>query len=254
METGFIPDLAAVIDAAVNEDPALIVYAINSQLGPIVDLTLSSGAEVDREELLWILMEITLNAVNAKVGSSLAEVAGYSREKLLEVFQVNILYPDSTVESKDYSGPDAEAVSSVLGMSIPRFVKLSLSDKLLTLGVTASPGWITIDVSLSEDYPAFSILVRSEDPISDEDHEEIIRRFREPDLVKREVLERRKPWEDEQGVFRMPSFTGGGGVGLLECIRLAAEAGIVLEYIPGRSNRRSALFRVSFPGNPEASR
>lgn len=251
MKKRFLPDLTAVIRAASNEDPALIVYAINSQLEPVVDRALSSGAEVEREVLLWILMEITLNAVNARIGAGLVETTGYVREKLLEVFGVNILYPDSSADSKDSSVPEATVVAGRLGMDIPRFVKLSLSGKFSALGVITSPGWVTIDTEVSGSPSGFSILVRSEDPIVDEDHEAILWRYRDPVAARREILEKRKPWGDDEGIFRMPSFTGGGGVGLLACITHAGEAGMNLEYVPEEEGERLACFRVSYPVDPE---
>jgi hypothetical protein len=152
------------------------------------------------------------------------------------------------VDSVDFSGPRVDAVESVLGMTIPEFVSSPLRLKFDAIGIGLSPGWVTVATEINAELPRFEVTVSSDDPVSGEDDREIRSRFDDPSGMRKAVLEKRKPWEDEDGIFRMPSFTGGGGMGLLECIRLSNEHGLKLEYVP-LEHEKGLLpcFRLSCP-------
>jgi hypothetical protein len=224
-----------------------MVHSLNETLAPVVDEVGADLPAGHRETLLWMLMEITLNALNSRLGSALRALSGLSGGRLLDVLGVNVLYPDESVTEMDYSGPEAKRLAGLLGMDLEEFVRLPLRGKFDALGVPLSPGWVTLETRTREQ-GSYAVAIRSLCPLHEEDHREVLKRFEDPDGAREEVLERRKPWGDDQGVYRMPSFTGGGGMGLLECIRMAGECGMELEYEPeGDTNRRFARFRISYP-------
>jgi hypothetical protein len=248
VEGTFRPELVRAVEAADNSDPSRVVAALNVILGPAVEAAGGGLSPESRETLLWILMEITLNAINSRVGKGLSETTGMGRGELLDIIGVNVLYPDGSADRADYSGPGAVELAGKLDMGIPEFVRLSLEEKLAVLGTGTSPGWVTLE-TVSYGGGRFSVTVLSDDPVSDDDHREILRRFVDPVPARQEVQEENRHWEDGEGIFRMPSFTGGGGMGLLECIRQASECGMRLEYDPlEQGGARFPRFRISGSG------
>ena len=242
------------MEAADNSDPSRIVESLNEILEPAVEAA-GKGLPTDiRGALQWILMEITLNALNCRIGNGLRGLTGRGRGELLEVIGVNVLYPDGSADLADYSGPGAVELAGRLGMGIPEFVRLALKEKYAVLGTSTAPGWVTLQ-TVSYGGGGFSVKVVSDDPVCDEDHREILRRFVDPVRTREEVLRERSGWEDGDGIFRMPSFTGGGGMGLLACIRKASERGMRLEYDPLEENgTRFARFRVTRPADGSEGR
>jgi hypothetical protein len=232
------------VEAASNEDPALFVYAVNDQLDPLVALIGSADSSVDLEKLRRILMELVSNAVNARLGNRLMKLTGFTRERLLGVFGVNILYPDDTVGRMDYSNPDARALETALGMTIPLFVRLTLKEKFTALGVDPEDNWVYLDV-LCEDSGSFWVLVGSSDQVCEGDLREILRRFERLETTKSEIRAERAAYEDERGIFRMPSFTGGGGFGLIWCIEVARNEGLNLACLSEHGTDRKPVFSVS---------
>ncbi len=240
----FLPEIHEITEAASNEDPALFVYAVHDQLDPVVALVGSTGSSVDLEKLRRILMELVSNAVNARLGSRLMKLTGFTRERLLGVFGVNILYPDDSVDRMDYSNPDARALETALGMPIPLFVRLPLKEKFTALEVDPEDNWVYLDV-LCNDSGSFRVLVGSFDHVCEEDLREILRRFEKLETTKSEILVERAAYEDEMGIFRMPSFTGGGGFGLVWCIEVARNENLYLTCLFEHGADRKPVFSVS---------
>jgi len=232
------------VEAASNEDPALFVYAVNDQLDPVVEMAGSTGSSVDAEKLCRILMELVSNAINAKLGNRLMKLTGFTRDRLLGVFGVNILYPDDTVDGMDYSNSDARALEAALGMPIPLFVRLSLKEKFTALGVNPEDNWVYLDVFCGNP-GSFRVLVGSSDQVSEEDLREILRRFEKLETTKSEIRVERASYEDDMGIFRMPSFTGGGGFGLVWCIEVARNEDLYLTFLSEHGTDRKPVFSVS---------
>jgi len=240
----FVPEIREIVEVASNEDPALFVYAVHDQLAPVVKMAASTGSSVDLEKLRRILMELVSNAINARLGNKLTKLTGFTRDELLDVFGVNILYPDDTVDSMDYSNPDARALETALGMPIPLFVRLSLKGKFTALGVDPEDNWVYLDV-LFDDSGSFRILVGSFDHVCEEDLREILRRFEKLETTKSEIRRERASYEDDMGIFRMPSFTGGGGFGLVWCIEVARNEGLYFTCLSEHGADRKPVFSVS---------
>jgi len=240
----FVPVIHEIVGAASNEDPALFVYAVNDQLDPVVGIAGSTGSSVDLEKLRRILMELVSNAINARLGNRLMKLTGFTREKLLGVFGVNILYPDDAVDRMDYSNPDARSLEIALGMPIPLFVKLSLKERFTALGVDPEDNWVYLDV-LCGDSGSFRILVGSSDQVCEEDLREILRRFEKLETTKSEIRVERAAYEDDMGIFRMPSFTGGGGFGLVWCIEVARNEGLHITCPSEHGTDQKRAFSVS---------
>jgi len=71
----------------------------------------------------------------------------------------------------------------------------------------------------------------------------MIRRvFSDPTRSRKEVLQLRRAHTDREGMYHIPSFSGGGGLGLLECIRLARENALELDWNPPSDEREGLSF------------
>ena len=118
------------------------------------------------------------------------------------------------------------------------------------LGLAGREDWVSVAVGFPGN-EGFEVFVESAAPLAAEDEAEILRRFADFERTVREIREARKKYEDAEGVFHMPSFTGGGGYGLLACIAAAREAGLFLDYVPRQGPPRTADFRLAtFPRAP----
>ncbi len=216
----FTPDLKTVFNHSTG--PEAFTYAIIDELDPVMEFLNRHLSISDSDSVKWILLELTANAVAAPVCYLLGRKTGLTREEMLSVMETSALWPD--LGKRNFSGSSQDSVSrmeKMLGISIPQWLSMKLKDRISLVGLSTENSWVSISLNISTADKLFEIIVQSEYPILDGDVEEIRCRFESPDEISSRVREERTAFEDEEGIYHMPSFTGGGGMGLLACIRLA---------------------------------
>ena len=239
----FYPDLNAVFNN--SSGPEAFTYAIIDELHPVMEF-LNGHLSISYDEgVKWILMELTANAVTAPIGYILGRETGLTRDKMLSAIGTSALWPD--LSTRNISGSSQESViriEQVLGISIPEWLSMELKDRINLLGLTPESNWVQIraDIDVQQDY--FSLSVVSAFPPLKEDIEAIRCRFETPDEITYRIRKERTAFEDEEGIYHMPSFTGGGGMGLLACIRLAEKRNLYLDYFSKDSEESGLRFRI----------
>lgn len=239
------PDIRAILDRTLNEDPATFVYAVNDQLAPVAHIIEETGIEFDGEGLIWVLMELVSNAVNARLGNRLMEFTDLGRNDLLEGIGLNIIYPLEGSSVGVACREIGDLLTNAMGVTFQVFIGMPLLDKFEVLGIDPDDGWITLIVRIPDSESVFSVTVESDDRVCDDDHAEISRRFNDMDKVTAEIDRLRLSHTCEDGSYRIPTFTGGGGYGLIASIRTCSRLGFTLEYLPTALPDRRARFRVA---------
>ncbi len=239
----FCPDLTTVFNH--STDPEDFTYAIIDELDPVMKFLNRHLSISDDDGVKWILMELTANAVTAPVSYLLGRKTGLTREEMLSAFGTSALWPDFSTRNSSRSSQDSVIrIEKVLGVSIPEWLSMNLIDRINRLGLECRSNWVCITASISTADKRFEIVVQSGYPHLRGDIEEIQCRFESPDEISSRIREERTAFEDEEGIYHMPSFTGGGGMGLLACIRLAEEKNLYLDYIVQNGEGSGIRFRL----------
>lgn len=226
----FYPNLKTIFNN--SSGPEAFTYAIIDELDPVMEFLNSHLSISDNDSVKWILLELTANAVAAPACYLLGTGTGLSREEMLSVVGTSVIWPDiGKCSSSEAPKEFVIRMEKVLGVSIPQWLSLNLKDRISRLGLECRNNWVRITASISTADKRFKIVVQSEYPPLRGDIEEIRCRFESTDETTRRIRKERAPFEDEEGIYHMPTFTGGGGMGLLACIRLAEEKDLYLDYL-----------------------
>jgi hypothetical protein len=200
----------------------------------------------DDESVKWILLELTANAITAPVCYLLGTKTGFTREEMLSVIGTSVIWPDTgKCNSSGASRKLVIRMEEVLGVSIPQWLSMNLKDRISRLGLESRSSWVSITASIGTEDANFEIVVQSDYPPLRGDIEEILCRFESPDETSSRIQKERVPFEDKEGIYHMPSFTGGGGMGLLACIRLAEKKNLYLDYFSQDGEESRIRFRIS---------
>jgi hypothetical protein len=244
------PGIQTVLRSTEGLEPDTFVEAIHRELDPVIEFLSTGEPEADLEQVRWMLMELTANAILARLGRVLVERTGFSRNALLGALGVNPVWGPEDPEAHEFdeADPVLRSIEEVVGCSIREYLRLPLAEKFETLGTHEHPGWVRLRVSFREETGDFEIFVESDGAPLPEDAEEITRRFTDFECVLAEVKAQAKAYRDAQGRVFRPSFTGGGGMGLLACIRTCKVLGLHLDFLPEEGGERRTVFRLaSFP-------
>ncbi|RKZ10157.1 hypothetical protein DRQ25_03895 [Candidatus Fermentibacteria bacterium] len=240
----FYPNLTTVFDN--SSGPEAFTFALIDELVPVIEFLKGHLSVSDDESVKWILMELTANAATAPISYTLGRETGLTRDEMLTAIGTSALWPD--LSARSLSGSSQESVvciEQVLGISIPEWLSLRLKDRICLLGLTPESNWVQIRVDIDVQQDCFSLSVVTSFPPLKEDIEAIRCRFETPDETTCRIRKERAAFEDEEGIYHMPSFTGGGGMGLLACIRLAEKKNLYLDYFSQDLEESGIRFRIS---------
>ncbi|MHC5037491.1 MAG: hypothetical protein ACYTHM_09275 [Planctomycetota bacterium] len=239
--------IAPLVDAGSTGDPEALFRAIERQVEPAVRILDTGASRPDPEKVKWILIEVVTNALTAPVGATLMERTGLSRNALLEAFGSSVLWPHPSAEHQEPAGtkPDRERIASVVGMSVADFMSLPLSGKFRLLGIPSDRSWIRVEVRAGPGKGNFEIFVDSDRSASADDEAEIRKRFEDPGGQKEKIASVREDYVDAEGIYHLPSFTGGGGTGLLACMKTVAEQGLFFDYLSEAAPEGKTRFRLA---------
>ncbi|MCK4806717.1 MAG: hypothetical protein KAT09_03675, partial [Candidatus Aegiribacteria sp.] len=217
LRQNFYPDLNIVFNH--GTEPEAFTFAIIDELDPVMEfLNRHLSTSVD-DCVKWILMELTANAITAPVCYLLGTKTGLTREEMLSAIGTSALWPDYSLRNSSSSSQDSVTrLEDFLGVSIPQWLSMNLRDRFGRLGLTSNSNWVSIAAHISITDKRYEIVVKSEYPLRRGDIEEIRCRFESPDETSSRIQKERALFEDKDGIYHMPSFTGGGGMGLLACV------------------------------------
>jgi hypothetical protein len=225
----FYPEINKVFRCASGPEP--FTKALLRELEPVMQFLSSSMPLTGESTIKWILMELASNAVSASTGYLLGKMTGLSRNEMLQAIGTSVVWPDLTRRNKSAASAEStELIEEALGLTIPQWLSMGLRERILRLGLSPEKNWVKIVVNCNTEHYHFNIQVRSEYPSLKEDADEVRCRFESAAAISERILKEHKPFEDEDGIYHMPSFTGGGGMGLLECIRLSENSSLYLNY------------------------
>jgi hypothetical protein len=240
-------DLQTLVEAGSTGDPERLFRAVENELEPVVDHLRRHNPPPDLDKLRWILIELVSNSLTAPLGKALGERTGLTRRQLLDAFGTSVLWPHPSgnrIARTEPSGVRGQLEAAV-GSSVGEFLKLPLCEKLKVLGISLSEEWLRVVVRVGEARSDFEILVQSDHGPSDDDHREILKRFEDYAGERNKVIELRKTHEDGNGICPIPSFTGGGGAGLIVCIQAAKDLGLHFDYLFDEAKAGRTIFRVA---------
>lgn len=239
------PDIAALLTAS-PPGPEGFTLALLALLRPVAAFACGTpGSSPEPETLTWMIMELVSNSISSALGSTLGRSTGLSRERMLEVFGTSVIWPgEEAIRSPGGTVKDRRRMSKVLGMEIGEWLDLPALEKFRNLGLLPGKGWVTVQALSDPERMSFSVSVRSSHSPLAGDIKAIRRSLGSPESLKRDVLELRKRHTCSSGMYHIPSFTGGGGMGLLECVRLSAECGLELTWGPPGSDGTGMEFAL----------
>ncbi|MCD4774665.1 MAG: hypothetical protein K8S15_01275 [Candidatus Aegiribacteria sp.] len=239
----FYPDLETILNR--GSGPEAFTMAILGELDPIMEFLCSHLPISHEESVKWILMELTANAITAPISYLLGTKTGLTRDEMLSAIGTSAVWPDSGKENSSSASEEfIIRMEKVLGVSISQWLSMNLTARIGQLVKTSGSSWVSITVYISTAYERFEIVVQSEYPPLRGDIEGIRCCFNSSDETSIRIRKERKPFEDKDGIYHMPSFTGGGGMGLLACIRLAEEKELYLDYIVHDDPETGIHFRL----------
>ncbi|GEM_PF-2328038 len=226
------PDIERLL-TAVPAGPEEFTLALLSRMREVAGFVCNFSRDSSREPetLAWMLMELTSNAISSAPGSVLGRLTGLTRDEMLGVFGTSVIWPgDADIRHPTGSEVNLLRVERVLGMKCGEWLDLPALERFTSLELLPGDGWVTVRASVQPEWRSFAVWVSSTHPPLDGDLSLIRRILREPDTSRDEVLDLRKAHTDSDGMYHIPSFSGGGGLGLLECIRLAGENDLELDW------------------------
>ena len=132
-------------------------------------------------------------------------------------------------------------------------VELLLNAALITQRNTQAasfgPNPVSIELILPEDGRGFDVRVGNAGKPTSADCAQLNRRFARYAETRREIEMERRQHTDPSGRVRIPGTLGGGGMALLECIRVAREKGWDFEYRIEEAPVERTVFRVAHSFN-----
>ena len=172
---------------------------------------------------------------------------------LLGALDVNPVWgpADSETRAYDAADPALQALEEAAGRPIRDYLRLRLVEKFRVFGLQGAPDWVRVRASVREGTKDFEVFVESDGAPAPEDAEEIVRRFLDYEGTLAEVKAQAEAYTDARGRMFRPSFTGGGGMGLLVCIRMCETQGLHLDFLREEEKNNLTVFRLaSFPREP----
>lgn len=237
----FNPNLTNTFNNA--SGPAAFYYSIVDEIDPVMKFLNEHLSISDDETVKGILLELTSNAVTAPIGYTLGRETGLTRDEMFSAIGTSVLWPDLSMRNSSRSSPESLIrIEQLLGISIPEWLSMQLKDRINLLGLTPMSNWVQITANIDVQQNCYSLSVVSAFPALKGDIEAIRYRFESTDEASRWIGKERKSFEDEDGIYHMPSFTGGGGMGLIWCIRLAEEKNLCLDYEIGNDTGSGIKF------------
>ncbi len=221
-----VPSSGRAMDASVG--PESFVLDLEDQLSPFLDRLGGLLPDGAMDALGWVLMELVSNAMLAPLGSALHDRLGLDRDRMLALLGTSAVWPGP--RSMRRAGPERlrELFRSRVGMDVDDWLDLPLRERMGALGVETAADHVT--VSAAGGPARLEVRVSSSHPPLPGDLEAARERIGDP-AVAETIARERAPFEDGDGIFHMPSLTGGGGFGLICCSRLCRENGIDLEAL-----------------------
>ncbi len=229
-----------------NPHPEEVFHAITTELHPVLSCLRAHHHRQECELILWILTELITNAVNALFSAALITKTHLSRNILLTVFQVNPLHGEVALRRLSPSPSEAvvRTIEHGLGMRIPTFLRLPHRDKFTHVGVWDAPHDILVQYARDDAVPAWACQVESSVPPTRDDVKEIRARIHRYDTTLNAIHEQRRDLKSSDGCYWLPSLTGGGGMGLLACLRKAQDAGCALTFCEAETMAGKTVFRL----------
>jgi len=228
------PDIPSLL--AAGDGPEPYTLALLGQLRPLEDWILGSTDAWTPEEagrVRWIAMELVSNAVASALGSALGAASGLSRAPLLDVLGTSAVWPGPRpLRRPGGSESDRETMGRAIRTNPDAWLDLPLAERFAALGIDPARGWVGLSCLLDPATGSFDLRVTSAMPPLPGDLEEIRCSLRDPDSIRARTAAARGPFLDGDGICHMPSFTGGGGLGLVESARVAAGLGLALDAAP----------------------
>jgi hypothetical protein len=225
------PDIAALLADADGPEPYTL--ALIGQLRPITEMLTDSCPGWSAEDigtLGWIAMELVSNAIAAAMGSALGHATGIPRRDLLEVLGTSAVWPGPEHLRRPAGSPEAGiAFRLAVGMEPEDWLGMPLAERFQSIGIRAESGWVTVSYSVSPESGELDLLVSSLTPPLEGDLVEIRGRLSDPDACRARISGIRELHRDPEGMLHMPSFTGGGGMGLILCGEKARGLGLTLD-------------------------
>ncbi len=244
-------NLTNVLSPKWNPHPEEVFRAISSELRPVPTfLTANHVAQDCTTTLHWICIELVTNAVNALFSHALITKTGLSRNTLLTVFDANPLWGEVALHhvTVQTSGPRMQQIEQRLAMPLERFLTLPQRQKFASVGVFEAPHQIVVRCHVVSSSRHVVCDVRSPLPPTDDDRHEILARFQDPDATAHTIQQQRAYRQDADGCYWLPSLTGGGGMGLVVCLRKAHTADLSSRF----SRRPWRRVKPSFACRPMA--
>ena len=240
----FYPNLTNTFNNA--SGPEAFYYSIVDEIDPVMEFLNEHLSISDDETVKGILLELTSNAVTAPIGYTLGRETGLTRDEMLCAIGTSVLWPDLSMRNSSRSSHESLIrIEQLLGINIPEWLSMQLKDRINLLGLTPMSNWVQITATIDVQQNCYSLSVVSAFPPLKGDIEAIRYRFESTDEASTWIGKERKSFEDEEGIYHMPSFTGGGGMGLIWCIRLADEKNLYLDYFVQDDAGPEIRFRLS---------
>ncbi len=137
-----------------------------------------------------------------------------------------------------------QRVEQRLSMSLERFLSLPQRQKFASVGVFEAPHQILVRCHVAVSTRQVVCDVCSPLPPTDEDLREILVRFQHPEATVHTIQRQRAHRQDADGCYWLPSLTGGGGMGLLACLRKANTADLSLTFLTQAMAKGETVFRL----------
>jgi hypothetical protein len=245
-------NLTNILSPKWNPHPEEVFRAISSELRPVPTFLAANHVAQDcTTRIHWICIELVTNAVNALFSHALIAKTGMSRNTLLSVFAANPLWGEVAFNhvTAQTSGIRMQQIEQCLSMPLERFLTLPQHQKFASVGVFEAPHQIIVRCGVASATRHVVCDVCSPLPPTDDDLHEILARFHEPDATARTIQRQRAHRQDADGCYWLPSLTGGGGMGLLACLRKAHTANLSLTFLKQGVAKGETVFRLSSSGS-----
>jgi hypothetical protein len=239
------PDIAALL--AVADGPEPYTLALIEQLRPLTEVFPDSPAWTAEEagSIAWIAMELVSNAIASALGSALGAATGLPRKDLLEVFGTSAIWPGpEPLWRPEGSGEAFPVVRSTIGMEPADWLRLPVPERFRSLGIEPDACWVLVSCRIGPEAGDIELTVSSQKPPLEGDLEEIRGRLADPDTSGARISRIREPHRDGEGMYHLPSFTGGGGMGLVACARTAVDLGLTLDLVPSKGDDMQVTLRL----------
>jgi len=225
------------------EDIGLFDDIVSSEFNPILEFCSNSKftEKIRLSAINWIFTEVIINGFRSYIPKRLKEKTGFSYQKLLKEISPNVK-EDIFMKRYNPTNKDTQIIESAINYDIPSFRKKHFLEQYDILEMNISDFNPIVLAKNSED--ELEIFVRFKGLPSAEQHEQIVNRFMNYSTTRKKIEEKRSK-NKENGAIKIPSFTGGGKLALLECIRGTRESDSYFDYAIGKSPLERTIFRLS---------